>query len=170
VYEEASRLNLPICIHTGAGCPVWTNIFDITRNHTFPQVRLLPLIGFRDLLANRVPERFPDLRWGILEAGASWVPYVFHNLATSYRRDERPWGPELFERYRIYVACESGEDVGYLARWVGEDHLMAGSDYGHNDPSEDRQFVRRLRDRQDLSDRAVEKILGENARAPLYAL
>jgi predicted TIM-barrel fold metal-dependent hydrolase len=169
VYEEASRLNMPLCIHTGAGCPTWTSIFDVTRNGTFPHVRMLPLISFRDLIANRIPERFPDLRFGIIEAGASWVPYVFHNIRRSFPNDERHWGPDLFEKYRIYVACETDEDIAYLARFVGEDQLLIGSDYGHNDASEERDLVRRMQAREDLSDRAIEKILGENAQR-FYAL
>jgi predicted TIM-barrel fold metal-dependent hydrolase len=169
LYEEASRLDLPICIHTGAGCPAWTSIFDVTRNGTFPHVRMLPLVAFRDIIANRIPERFPDLRFGIVEAGASWVPYVFHNLRTSFPNDKRPWGPDLFKQYRIYVACETAEDVGYLTRWVGEDNLIIGSDYGHNDASEQRDMVDQIREREDLSQRAIEKILGENART-FYAL
>jgi len=27
VYQEAARLNMPICVHTGAGCPAFTAIF-----------------------------------------------------------------------------------------------------------------------------------------------
>jgi predicted TIM-barrel fold metal-dependent hydrolase len=41
VYQEAARLDMPICVHTGAGCPAFTAIFDVTRSHTFPHTRTL---------------------------------------------------------------------------------------------------------------------------------
>src|SRR5215471_18371824 len=105
IYEEASRLDLPICVHTGAGCPPWTNIFDVDRNSSFPHIRMLPLIAFRDIVANKIPARFPGLRFGFIEAGAFWVPYVLHALKRLFRTDASEWGPGLFAENRIYVAC-----------------------------------------------------------------
>ena len=84
VYQEAARLDMPICVHTGAGCPAFTAIFDVTRSHTFPQTRTLPLMAFRNIVANKIPERFPELRFGFIEAGASWVPYVLHALRSVF--------------------------------------------------------------------------------------
>jgi uncharacterized protein len=169
LYEEASALNLPLCIHTGAGCPAWTEIFDLDRNSSFPHIRMLPLIAFRDLLHNQVPAQFPNLRFAFIEAGASWVPYVLHALKRLFKTDASRWGPRLFEENRLYVACEADEDVNYLAQFIGEDHLVIGSDYGHNDPSEERELVNTLRAREDLSGRLIDKILCENP-ARLYGL
>jgi predicted TIM-barrel fold metal-dependent hydrolase len=169
IYEEAQRLDLPICIHTGAGCPTWTAIFDIDRNTSFPGVRLLPLIAFRDLVANKIPERFPTLRFGFVEAGASWVPYLFHTLRRFFRVDDGRWGPSLFRDYRLYVACEADEDIPYLAEHTGEDHLMIGSDYGHPDPSEEPELVAAIRGREDLTPIVTDKILSANP-ARFYAL
>ena len=70
LYEEASRLDFPICIHIGAGSPAITSVFDVRVSHTLPHLRMLPLIAFRDLVANRIPEKFPGLRFGFVEAGA----------------------------------------------------------------------------------------------------
>jgi len=86
LYQEAARLDMPICVHTGAGCPAFTAIFDVTRSHTFPHTRTLPLMAFRNLVANKVPELFPDLRFGFIEAGASWVPYVLHAASIARTR------------------------------------------------------------------------------------
>lgn len=164
IYEEASSLDLPISVHTAAGCPAWSQIFTIERNSSFPHVRMLPLIAFRDLVANRVPEQFPRLRFGFIEAGASWVPYVLHALKRLFRDDDGWWGPKLFDDYRLYVACEADEDIGYLSGFIGEDHLIAGSDYGHTDPSTEPQLVAALMGREDLRPALVDKILDGNAR------
>lgn len=165
IYEEASRLDLPICIHTAAGCPAFTNVFNLERNDTFAFIRLLPLIAFRDIVANRIPEQFPRLRFGFIEAAASWVPYLCHTLRRSLREDRAGWGPRLFEDYRLYIACEVDEDIPYLLRFIGEDHLITGSDYGHTDPSTERELVATLRRREDLPGRVVDKILDDNARS-----
>lgn len=164
VYKEAEALGLPICIHTGAGCPSWADIHYIERSSSFAQSRVLPPIAFRNLVANRIPEQFPRLRWGFIEATASWVPYVLHSIKR-FRGDKdwSPYGPELFERYNLFVACEADEDIPYIARWMGEDHILIGSDYGHNDPSEESQLVATMRDRGDLSAAQLEKILSANA-------
>ena len=74
VYQAAARLYMPICVHTGAGCRAFSAIFDVTRSHTFPHTRTLPLMALRNIVANKIPEFFPTLRFGFIEAGVSWVP------------------------------------------------------------------------------------------------
>lgn len=172
IYAEAARLNLPISIHTGAGSPAITNIFNYDISFTFPTIRIQPLLAFRDIVANRVPEKFPGLRFGFLEAEASWVPYVLHNLGRFFKLikdDTRKGGIKLFEEYGLYVACEADEDVNYLLDYIGEDHMMIGSDYGHNDQSFEDNMARVFRGREDVPGPAIEKILDDNARA-FYAL
>jgi predicted TIM-barrel fold metal-dependent hydrolase len=165
VYKEAEALGLPICIHTGAGCPRWADIHYIERSASFPQSRVLPPMAFRNLVANRVPEQFPKLRWGFIEAGAFWVPYVLHAVKRARgEKDWSPYGPELFERNNMFVACEADEDVAYLTRWIGEDHILIGSDYGHNDPSEEPELVATMRAREDVSEPALEKIFHANPK------
>jgi predicted TIM-barrel fold metal-dependent hydrolase len=63
----------------------------------------------------------------------------------------------------------NGYDIPYLMQYVGEDQLIIGSDYGHNDPSEEAQLVATMHARGDLSTRALDKIFGDNP-ARLYGL
>ena len=144
-------------------------------------------MAFQNLVTNRIPERFPDLRIGFIETGASWVPYVLHYVERDWRRkhqlDLPHLGPSLFRDYRIFVACESDEDIPYLASFVGEDNLISGSDYGHHfgqlptlepisftnrllggDPSADVALVGTLRAREDMTPELLDKILVENPR------
>ena len=95
-------------------------------------------------MAHKIPERFPELRFGFIEASASWVPYVLHHLqrASGARLNaggdadaSLDWGPNLFRDYRLYVAAEADEDLPYLLTHIGEDHIIMGSDYGHQDQS-----------------------------------
>jgi predicted TIM-barrel fold metal-dependent hydrolase len=64
VYSEALSLNLAICIHQGQGAPALNNLVDIQRSATFTHGRLPPLTAFRNIVANKIPEQFPGLRWG----------------------------------------------------------------------------------------------------------
>jgi predicted TIM-barrel fold metal-dependent hydrolase len=170
VYAEAERLDLPICIHTGSGSRYLMQLFDVERNHTFAHNRVLPVVAFRDLIANRIPEQFPSLRFGFIEAAASWVPYMIHVLRRSVRADLKHKNPQdLFAEYRIWVACEADEELPHLIKYIGEEHIVIGSDYGHNDPSKEPEFVKNMRAREDVDPAVIEKILCQNPRR-LYGL
>ena len=165
VYALAEQLDLAICIHTGSGSRHLMQLFDVERNHTFAHNRVLPVVAFRDLVANRIPEQFPRLRFGFIEAAASWVPYMFHVLRRSVRPDLKNKNPqELFSDYRFWVACEADEELPHLLSYIGADHLVIGSDYGHNDPSKEPEFVKNMRAREDVKPENVEKILCDNPR------
>jgi uncharacterized protein len=185
LYAEASRLNMPMCIHTGPGCPALSDVIDNRIGGSFPGVRMLPLMAFQNLVTNRISERFPDLRIGFIETGASWVPYCLHYVERDWRRKRRldapHLGPQLFRDYRIFVACESDEDIPYLTSYIGEDNLVSGSDYGHHfgqlptlepisftnrllggDPSADVALIGELRAREDLTPELLDKMLVQN--------
>jgi len=170
IYGQAEELDLTVCIHTGSGSRYLMQLFDVERNHTFAHNRVLPVVAFRDLVANRIPEHFPKLRWGFIEAASSWVPYIFHVLRRSVRADLKNKNPqELFRDYRFWIACEADEELPHLLPYIGADHLVIGSDYGHNDPSKEPEFVKNMRAREDIPPAVVEKILCENPRQ-LYGL
>ena len=172
IYAEAEKLGLPICVHTGQSSRHLLDFFDLELNGTFATSHVPPIVGFRDLVASAIPEKFPELKFGFLEVSASWVPFLYHHLKRSAR--PRPSFPnarwkfssckELFRDYRIYVACEADEDIPYLAEFIGEDNLLIGSDYGHNDPAEEKALVQTMRSREDLSPGLVEKIFSDNPK------
>lgn len=170
IYARAEAFGLAICIHTGSGSRHLMQLFDVERNHTFAHNRVLPVIAFRDLVANRIPEQFPRLRFGFIEAAASWVPYIWHVLQRSVRSDLKQMNPrQLFREYRFWVACEADEELPHLLDYIGDDHIVIGSDYGHNDPSKEPEFVKNMRSRNDVAPAVIEKILCENPRR-LYGL
>ena len=170
IYAEAQKQNLSICVHTGCGVRAILEMFDISRNHTFGHTRVMPLLAFRDIIANRIPEQFPTLRFGFIEAAAGWVPFLIHIVRRLQKEKFRfASSAELFREYRLYVACEADEDIPYLAKYAGDDHLLIGSDYPHSDPSREDQFVNAINVREDISAPLKQKILYDNARA-FYAM
>lgn len=170
IYEEAQRHNLAICVHTGCGVKEVLEMFDLARNHTFGHTRVMPLLAFRDIVANKIPEQFPGLRFGFIEAAAGWAPFLVHILRRLLK-DKWKHGAsaDLFREYRLYIACEADEDIPYIAKYTGEEHLLIGSDYPHSDPSREDQFVNVLNHREDLTPALREKIMYDNPRA-FYAL
>ena len=170
IYEEAQKHDLSICVHTGCGVKQVLEMFDLARNHTFGHTRVMPLLAFRDLVANKIPEQFPGLRFGFIEAAAGWAPFLIHIIRRLLKeRFKYGSSAEMFREYRLYIACEADEDIPYIAKYTGDDHLLIGSDYPHNDPSREDQFVNALNVREDISPQLRQKILYDNPRA-FYAL
>jgi predicted TIM-barrel fold metal-dependent hydrolase len=167
VYQAASDLDLPICVHTGSSTPSISAMFDLERNRQWSHSAFPPLHAFRDLVLNQIPDMFPKLRFGFLEASASWIPFLVHKLKRdNTKRWKASWKSprDLFEDCRFYVACEADEDLNYLIEYAGADHLITGSDYGHNDPAEQSQLVKQMQSREDVAPALIEKILCENPR------
>ncbi|HTE84944.1 MAG TPA: amidohydrolase family protein [Dehalococcoidia bacterium] len=172
LYAEAERLDMPVCVHTGAGAPALTEMCDSRLTAAFSHIRLLPLMAFHDLVYNRVPEQFPALRFGFIEAAASWMPFLLHFLRRRIRMEKRSTeqlGPKLCREYRMFVACEADEDIPYLLNHIGKANLLIGSDYGHHDQSAQPDLVSYIQAREDVPPAVVDKILRENPRR-FYAI
>ena len=136
---------------------------------------------FSHFAAPWVPNKFPKLRFGFIEANSSWVPYVIYDLkrrieqvsaGSTVGKTDYVIQSELLKTNRMYVTCQSDEDLSYILKFSGEDNLIMGSDYTHNDQSMDHDFARLLPNRADNDDipkSVVSKILYDNPKT-FYAL
>jgi predicted TIM-barrel fold metal-dependent hydrolase len=70
---------------------------------------------------------------------------------------------------RLWVACETRDDLPWVLRYTGPDHLVIGTDYGHADTSAGIEALRRLREGSSVDAAVVDRILDDNPRA-LYGL
>jgi predicted TIM-barrel fold metal-dependent hydrolase len=173
VYAEAERLDMPICFHQGTAKVVLADPTKPSPETDFLDQKAPAINGVASLLARGVMRTFPALRVGCIEVGASWVVLVDHmhrrrmaNRADRGEAGERPIG-NIFAENRIWTTCEVDEDFGALLRFIDEEHLLVGSDYGHNDPSQEHWFVAKLRalvDEGVLSPDAVQRMLSDNPR------
>jgi predicted TIM-barrel fold metal-dependent hydrolase len=175
LYEEAERLDLPICFHIGSGVPDFTPAreFSFGRFHRLG----LPVVhAFHSMIQHGIPEQFPRLRFGFIEAGASWVPFALYDLRRRLATRERnelsspnyDLPEDVLRRNRMYVTIQVDEDLPYILQHTGEDALLIGSDYTHGDPSNEMGFAELLQERAargDIPPTAIPKILYENARA-----
>lgn len=167
LYEEASRLDLPICVHSATGSFTQHDFF--VRECGFSKFKLAVVGAFHSLIYDGIPELFPRLRVGFIEVSSQWVPYALHDLAKRFRRKGKTLGRDLLRASRIYVACQTDDDLPYVLRYAGEDNLVIGSDYGHADTSSEIEALRRLRGEGQVAPHIIHRILEENPKA-LYAL
>jgi predicted TIM-barrel fold metal-dependent hydrolase len=179
IYEEAERLNVPICVHMFLGrygseatgtMRVDKFFYSHLFGHTFEQMIALSVVLGEGLL-----DRFPKLRFVFLESGCGWLPYWFYRLEEHYEvlgnqvpelRDEPR---KLLERGQLYFSCEADEtELAHVVESIGDDWIVFASDYSHFDarfPGAAQPIV----EHRELSESSKRKILRENARR-LYPL
>ena len=171
LYQAASDLNIPICFHTGTSDPALNNTDALT--NTFHTMMAPVIDAFLGLYTARIPERFPNLRFGFIEAMASWLPLALADLRA--REERAGWlfpnldvVDDLVRASRFYVACQTVEDLPYLISKCGEDNLIAGTDYTHADQSseiETLSIIRRMGDEGIITREQAAKILEHNPKA-----
>jgi len=163
LYEEANRLDMPICIHASTGNFDWVELFQ--RESGFSKFKLPVLSAFHSLVYDGIPEKFPRLRVGFIEVRAQWVPYVIVDLAKRFEQKGKCWSRDIMREYRLYVACQTDDDLPYVLKYSGEDNIIIGSDYGHADTSSEIEALRKLKQQGEMPQRVIDKILDDNPRA-----
>ena len=169
LYDAASRLDLPICIHSGTGS---FGLYDYFRYEAigFSKFKLVIVGAFHNMAIGGIPERFPKLKVAFLEAGAQWLPYVINDLSKRYKMQGREFSAKDFlSQSRFYVGCETVDDLPYIMSIVGEDNLVIGTDYGHADSASELEAIDGVLHNARLSSSVAEKVAGANAKA-LYSL
>jgi len=168
LYDEAGRLGLPVCVHSATGSFAVHEYF--LDECGFNKFKLAVVGSFHSLIFNRVPERFPNTKWGFIEVSAQWVPYAIHDFARRFERQGRTVDKSaVLRKNKIWVACQTDDDLPYVLKYSGDDMLVIGTDYGHNDTSSEILALRKLQEDGSLPPPVVRKILDDNARA-LYGL
>ncbi len=171
IYEEASRLDMAIAVHIANGNRGMCDVFRSTPNPAtgFATFRAVTAIACHIYMSSQVPDRFPDLRWGFIEASAAWAPWILQDAARRAEASGSVLAADLFKRHRIYVTCQTDDDLPYILRYTGEDSLVIGTDYGHFDPGSEVDAIEVFRRRTDISETAKRKILEDNPKR-LYGI
>jgi predicted TIM-barrel fold metal-dependent hydrolase len=121
------------------------------------------------LVIDGVLQRFPDLRIGVIEQGASWLPGLMRSLdsaATAFVRNEErlqrmELKPSEYVRRQVRVTPYPHEDAGWVISQAGEETCMFSSDYPHVEGGRHplKRFDASL---VGTSDRAVDRFYSEN--------
>ena len=179
IYQEAERLNVPICVHMflgryGSEATATTRVDKFFYSHLFGHP-FEQMIALAVILGEGLLDRFPKLRFVFLEAGCGWLPYWLDRLNQHQEvlgiqvpaLKERP--SMLLRRGRLFFSCEADEtELAHVVEVVGDDSIVFASDYSHFDsrfPGASKPII----DHPKLSGRSKQKILSENSRR-LYPL
>jgi len=167
IYEEASALDIPLCIHTGHPLPgrEWDRGFPI-------------MFSCSALVTSKLPQKFPKLRFGLIESGASWIPYTISQLGAQKRQALRgtqtelprlyELQPDLFRSNRMFVTIDPIDDIESILKFGTEDNLMIGTDYSHTDISANLSALEEVREWANeglITQTQASKILNSNYRA-----
>lgn len=173
IYQEAQRLNVPICVHMFLGRygseATGTIRFDKffyshLFGHPFEQAIALAVVLGEGLL-----DRFPKLRFVFLEAGCGWLPYWLDRLDEHQEilgvqvpaLKEKP--SKLLKRGQLFFSCEADEtELAHVVEVAGDDCIVFASDYSHFDshyPGASKPIVAH----PNLRDVSKRKILSENS-------
>jgi len=131
----------------------------------FAQFKLPVLSSFHTLVYDGIPQKFPGLKFGFIEVRAQWIPYLIVDLA---KRLEKKRGKTLAENImsdqRLYVACQTDDDLASILKYSGENNLLIGSDYGHVDTSAEIDALRKMKTNGAVAPEVIDKILWDNPK------
>jgi predicted TIM-barrel fold metal-dependent hydrolase len=172
LYEEAQRLDMPLSLHGGPSSgAAYTQMKPFIKVHTLEHP--VPLfIQLTDLVFSGVFEEFPGVRFGFLEAGSSWVPWMMDKLDAEYswighqapKLSKEP-SKYISEGNNFWVGAEVDErGLKYTIDAIGSDRIMFPSDYPHERKHDDYiGDIPELLARDDVSEESKQKILYNNA-------
>ncbi|MEN8181028.1 MAG: amidohydrolase family protein [Myxococcota bacterium] len=185
IWARLSEARVPVVLHIGGGKLLdrryhangrpmpkdWLGGGENLRSKDFPVVHHSPERFLTCLTLDGVFERHPDLRCGVIELGASWVPGMLRNLdyaARSFGRNEPllqdlSMEPSEYIRRQVRFTPFAFEDVGWLIEESGEDLFLFSSDYPHPEGSKDPigKFERSLEEHR-IGEPARERFYWEN--------
>ena len=160
-WNFLAQKRVPFMLHIGTGSRVlpkeYTNngkprspdLHGGGENLRFKDFVVLPFSAqmfLAALIYDGLFDRVPDLRGGVIEFGAAWVPGFLRQLDLGYRSfsktdpllKEAALKPSEYIRKHVKFTPFPGEDAGYLIKDAGAELFMFSSDYPHpegtNDP------------------------------------
>ena len=169
VWEEASKQDLPLCVHIGYSHPGILASVESIYVGIATSVLLPIFMGFAAITGGGVLDRHPKLKVGFFEAGGDWLPYwvnrmghyhpVVKNVFHLPVPDKTP--AEYLKEGRIYFSVEGHEtQLPEVIRMVGEDCIFASADMPHAEGRETE--LEEMVERIDLPVSLREKILSTN--------
>jgi len=153
VWAIAQEAGVPVVLHVGGeekmnpvykenGLPPVPDFHGGDDNFTSVSYMPIPNAAMQTLatlIFDGVFDRFPNLKWGAIELGASWVPgwmRAMDSAAHAFMKNEERLRrlsakPSEIVRRQLRVAPYPHEDAGWIIRNTGDEVCMFSSDYPH---------------------------------------
>ena len=168
IYQEAENLDLSMAVHIANGSDTHVELYHDAADGSpalpFTLFRTPTVTGTMLLVMSDIKNTFPRLRWGIIEASAQWVPWIYNEAARRIALKGTDAPPDLFEQANIYITCQTDDDLPWVLKYTGENCLLVGTDYGHGDPSSDVDATVQIREYEGISDQTRDNILYHNPK------
>ncbi len=183
IWAMAQEAGIPILFHVGDekkldeqyfenGLPRVKDFHGGEENFTSVSYLAIPHsveLTLAAMIIDGVLDRFPRLKFGAIELGASWLPGWMRNLdgaAMAFAKNEDrlqklSMKPSEFVQRQVRVTPYPHEDVGWLIANAGEEVFLFSSDYPHVEGG--RNPLKRFNDSlAGSSERAAERFYCEN--------
>jgi predicted TIM-barrel fold metal-dependent hydrolase len=153
VWAQAAEAGVPILFHVGGelkmdpayvqnGLPRIRDFHGGEENFTSLTYMAIPHSVEQSLAAlilDGVLDRFPALKVGVIELGASWLPgwmrYLDAGAAAFIKNEDRlkrlSAKPSEIVRRQVHVTPYPHEDTGWIIAQAGEEVCLFSSDYPH---------------------------------------
>jgi predicted TIM-barrel fold metal-dependent hydrolase len=154
VWARAQEANIPIVFHVGGtddlidpnyfqnGLPIPADFHggeENFRSVDYMGIPHPPMQTLATMIFDGVLERFPELRIGVIEQGAIWLPSWMRQMESAFdafaRHEERLQAlslrPSEYVRRQIRATPYPTEDVGWIIEQSGPEVCLFSSDYPH---------------------------------------
>lgn len=154
VWAQAQEAGVPIVLHVGGGGELLSPDYFVNglppvpdfhggaenfRSVDYMAIPYKPMQTLATLILDRVLDRFPRLKLGVIEQGASWVPGWMRQLDSAFdafrKNEERlqqlALKPSEYVRRQIRVTPYPAEDVGWIVAQSAPEICLFSSDYPH---------------------------------------
>ena len=154
VWAQAQEAGIPIVLHVGGGGRLLDPAFfengappvpdfhggaENFRSVDYMAIPGPPMQTLATMIFDGVLDRFPDLKIGAIELGASWVPGWMRNMdsaADAFRKNEErlqklELKPSDYVKRQVRVTPYPHEDAGWVIENTGEQVCLFSTDYPH---------------------------------------
>ncbi len=154
VWAQAEEAGVPVVFHVGGGGQLLHPSYFVNgrppvpdfhggdgnfRSVDYMAIPYPPMQTLAALIIDGVLDRFPRLRVGVIEQGASWLPGLMRSLdsaADAFRKNEErlqklSHRPSEFVRRQVRVTPYPHEDAGWIEAQAAEEVCLFSSDYPH---------------------------------------
>ncbi len=184
VWAIAQEAGIPVVFHVGGtgalldpnyfknGLPIPPDFHggeENFRSVDYMAIPFQPMQTLATMIFDGVLERFPELRIGVIEQGAIWLPSWLHQMESAVeafgRHEERlqrlSMRPTEYVQRQVRVTPYPTEDVGWITEQIGPDICMFSTDYPHVEGGR-RPYERFERSLGDADDEVREQFYARN--------